>query len=87
MKRRRPRTESKAIELGVSEFKARCLALLEQVRKRGDELVVTKHGRPIARVVPVRQPDGPLRGSMRGLVEVRGDIVHVDWSDEWDAAR
>jgi prevent-host-death family protein len=87
MKGRRARSGSAAIELGVSEFKARCLALLEQVRKRGDELVVTKHGRPIARVVPVREPAGPLRGSMRGLIEVRGDIVHVDWSDEWDAAR
>lgn len=86
MKRRQARA-AKTIELGISDFKARCLALLEQVRTRGDQVVVTKHGQPIARVVPLRQPTGPLRGSMRDLIEVRGDIVHVDWADVWEASR
>jgi hypothetical protein len=38
-------------------------------------------------VVPVRAPDRPLFGSWKGLVEVHGDIVHVDWSDDFDATR
>lgn len=80
----RRRTAAKTIELGISDFKARCLALLEQVRTRGDQLVVTKHGRPIARVVPVHEGTGPLRASMRHLIEVRGDIVTTDWSEDWE---
>ncbi|HEV7733907.1 MAG TPA: type II toxin-antitoxin system prevent-host-death family antitoxin [Candidatus Binatia bacterium] len=83
MSTRRSRA-TKTIELGISDFKARCLALLEQVRTHGDELVVTKHGQPIARVVPVRDHTEPLHGSMRGLIEIRGDIVTVDWSDDWE---
>lgn len=80
----RRKSAARTIELGISDFKARCLALLEQVRKRGDQLVVTRHGRPIARVVPVHESTTPLRSSMRGLIEIRGDIVATDWSDDWE---
>jgi prevent-host-death family protein len=73
--------------LGASEFKSRCLELFDTVRETGQEYLVTKHGEPIARVIPVDRSARPLRGMLRGKIEFDGDIVHVDWSDEWEATR
>jgi len=46
------------MEMKASDFKARCLKLLDQVEATGEEILVLKHGRPVARVVPAR-PDQP----------------------------
>lgn len=56
-----------AKEIAAGKFKAECLALLDQVAATGEELVVTKRGKPVARVVPVEEPPS-LRGSIRILV-------------------
>jgi prevent-host-death family protein len=71
----------------VADFKRRCLELLEGIRRRGGEILVTKRGEPIARVTPVAAPGTSSWGILRDRLEIRGDIVHVDWSDDWDAAR
>ncbi len=73
--------------VAVSEFKRRCLELLENLRRGGNDIVITKRGEPIARVTPLRVSSGPLRGSMKDMIVIRGDIVECDWSDEWEAAR
>lgn len=70
----------------VSEFKARCLEIFETLRRQGRDLVVTKHGEPIARVVPVRERES-LRGMLAGQLEIPADIVEVDFSDEWEAGK
>jgi len=72
--------------LPVSEFKARCLEIFETLRRQGRDLVVTKHGEPIARVVPVRGRE-PLRGMLAGQLEIPEDIVEVDFSGDWEAAK
>jgi len=41
----------------AGEFKARCLKLLDEVQRTGEELIVTKRGRPVARVVPTERPE------------------------------
>jgi len=64
----------------AGEFKARCLALLDRVAETGEELVVTKRGKPVARLVPV-EPPRPLRGS----VLWEGDLVSpvgAEWAAE-----
>jgi prevent-host-death family protein len=68
----------------VSEFKARCLEILTTLRRRGRDLIVTKHGEPIARVVPIGDRK-PLRGMLKGQLEISGDIVNADFGDEWEA--
>lgn len=50
-------------EITASQFKARCLRLLDEVAETGETLVVTKHGRPVAQVVPPPSVDD-LRGSV-----------------------
>lgn len=73
--------------IAVSEFKTHCLEILEGLRNTGHELVVTKHGSPVARVVPVTAPRRALRGLMKGEMEIVGDIVQHDHSDDWEANR
>jgi prevent-host-death family protein len=55
-------------ELSAADFKARCLHLMNRVRESGVEYVVTKHGQPVARLVPYQAADKPLFGSMKGTV-------------------
>jgi len=70
----------------VSEFKAKCLRLVDEVGRTGREIVITKHGKAIVVVRPVR-PARPTLGRWRGQVAVEGDIVRSDWSGEFEASR
>ena len=56
----------------VLEFKEQCLALLDHLDAEG--LVITKHGRPVARVIPFEQQEADLIGSLRHKIKVTGDI-------------
>lgn len=73
----------------VSEFKARCLAILERVRQTGESVVVTKHGVPLALVEPPPPPMPPRDpiGSMAGTVQELGDIVAPLDDGDWEALR
>ena len=73
--------------LPVTEFKAKCLHLLDQVARQGDSLVITKRGRPVARVVPVCSTAKPLRGSWKNVFKANGDIVQFDTSEDWESSR
>ena len=66
----------------AGRFKAECLALLDRVEQTGEPVVVTKRGRPVAEVVPIRAKARSLKGS----VTVRGDIVGPIL-DAWDVDR
>jgi len=77
-------------EVAISEFKAKCLALLEQVQKTKKPLRVTRYGKPVADIVPPAPPknDGSWLGSMRGTMEILGDIVSpVMDENDWEAAQ
>ena len=71
-------------EIPAGEFKARCLALMDEVRDRGGEYVITKRGVPVARLLPVRLERRFLLGSMKGTVKVLGDIVGP-LDEPWEA--
>ena len=59
--------------LSATEFKQQCLSLLDQLDAEG--LVVTKHGKPIARILPYERRFAPLIGSLRDKIRIEGDIV------------
>lgn len=64
-------------EVSISEFKAKCLAILEQVRKTKKPVRITRFGKPVAEVVPP-SPDkerGNWLGFMKGRGEILGDII------------
>jgi prevent-host-death family protein len=68
-------------EIKASEFKARCLALIDEVAATGRPLTVTKRGRPLARLVPVEEP-ASLRGSVAYRVDEEALLAPVEagWS-------
>jgi len=62
--------------LSVSEFKARCLSILDEVAETGEPVLVTKRGRAVAQIAPATIPgEGFPQASLFGTVEVLGDIV------------
>lgn len=71
-------------EVPAAEFKARCLELVGQVRERGVEYVVTRHGRPVAKLVPAHDAPMSAFGFLRGTVVDATDIVSPD-PGAWDA--
>jgi prevent-host-death family protein len=77
----------KHITMPVSEFKAKCLQLLKDVETKGDRIVITKRGKPVAEVVPSKEVIRPLRGMWKDSIEILGDIVYFDTSDDWESNR
>jgi prevent-host-death family protein len=78
---------SEVTEIPAGEFKAKCLKLMDEVRDQGKEIVITKRGKPVAKLVPVGEAKRPpLFGCMKGTVEILGDIVGP-FHEEWEAAR
>ena len=70
----------------ASEFKAKCLKLMDEVAETGESIVVTKNGQPVSRLVPYRSRPESLFGVLKGSVEIRGDIIEpIDV--EWEADR
>ena len=64
------------MEIKAAEFKAKCLELMDRVAEGHEEIVITKRGKPIAKLVPVEdKPWAPLFGSMRGTAETLGDVI------------
>jgi len=59
----------------ASEFKAKCLHLMDEVAESGEEIIITKHGRPVSRLAPYRERNGLAFGRNRDIIEIRGDIV------------
>ena len=58
-------------EIPAGEFKAKCLAIMDDVQRRGGAYVITKRGVPVAKLVPARVERRPLLGSMKGSVVTR----------------
>ena len=75
-------SESRTIK--ASEFKATCLRLMDEVAASGEEIVITKNGRPTARLLPYRKRFGNWFGADRDRIEIIGDIISpIDL--EWEA--
>ena len=74
----------------ASEFKAKCLKLMDEVAESGEEVIITKNGRPVSRLAPYRaKPQAPF-GRDRDKMRIPGDIVapiDAEWEAEVDPHR
>jgi prevent-host-death family protein len=61
--------------IDTRKFKARCLAIVDQVCESGEPVLITKHGKPVAKLVPAQTNAGDIFGYMAGEVKIVGDIV------------
>jgi prevent-host-death family protein len=74
----------------AGKFKTHCLSVIDDVYDKHEEVIITKHGKPMARLVPLADAQGKrpsLFGAMRGLATITGDLVEPiipaeDWDDE-----
>lgn len=74
------------MEISAAKFKAKCLKLMDEVAKTRKPIVITKRGKPVAKLVPAEaEPRNPLFGCMAGTVKFEGDILaplDVEWETE-----
>jgi prevent-host-death family protein len=73
------------LEIPAGEFKARCLKLMDEVQATRRPLVITKRGKPVAKLVPVEEEVPSLFGRLKGTVTIHGDIIspiEQDWHAE-----
>jgi prevent-host-death family protein len=68
----------------ASEFKAKCLKLMDQVQKSGKEIVITKNGRPVSKLVPYHTKAHSLRGLHRGKIDLLDEDI-FSTGEPWHA--
>ena len=72
------------IQIGAGQFKAQCLQLMAQVQQSRKDIVITKHGKPVAKLVPVEESAAQsVFGYLQGTVEIVGDIVSPS-AEDWE---
>lgn len=74
--------------IAISKFKATCLSVLDEVARTGEPVLVTKRGRPIAKVVPASRLGAGVRelGAMAGTARITGDLIAPAADEgEWEA--
>lgn len=69
-------------QIAAAKFKEQCLSLLDRVTPEG--IVITKHGKPVAKLIPMRSPCADLIGKYRGKIKVHGNIMStgIKWNAE-----
>jgi prevent-host-death family protein len=72
------------MKMAVGTFKAKCLRVTDDVNKFHQKIVITKHGRPVAKIVPCEQKNSGFFGMLRGSVTIKGDIVKST-GEKWEA--
>lgn len=80
-----------SITIEASEFKAKCLKLIDQIAENNQELIITKDHKPVAKLVPYHKRPKSLWGIDKGRIEIKGDImspIDVKWNamddKHWD---
>ena len=68
-------------EIGAAKFKEQCLSLLDHLD--ADGIIVTKHGKPVAKVIPIEAESASLIGALEGKLRIKGDILST--GVRWDA--
>jgi len=68
-------------QMNASKFKEQCLTVLDHLDPEG--IIITKHGKPVARLIPADSGCRELIGSMKDKIQIHGDILSTDI--EWDA--
>jgi prevent-host-death family protein len=70
--------------MGAGAFKVHCLKVMDEVQKKRETIVITKHGKPVVKIVPADQDKDEIYGFLKGKVKIVGDIVSpILTPEEW----
>lgn len=71
-------------KMAAGTFKAKCLAVMDEVQSKRETVIITKHGKPVAKLVPVGDEKDEIFGFLAGKGRVVGDVVSPAFSlEEW----
>jgi prevent-host-death family protein len=74
--------------IAAGEFKARCLTLMEDVRNTREPVIITKRGRPVAKLVPADDAGREFIGRLKGVIRIVGDIESpLEPPEAWESSR
>lgn len=72
----------------AGQFKTHCLSVIDEVYNRHEEVIITKHGKPMARLIPLNDLPETIFGFMQGRGRIVGDIVSPIFpEDDWDSEK
>ena len=75
-------------QMAAGQFKAKCLKVMEQVRTTRQPVVITKRGKPVAKLVPADKNPDDIFGCLKGVIKIVGDIESpVVPLEDWEALR
>ncbi len=68
----------------AGEFKAKCLKVMDEVAETGETVIISKHGKPVARLAPIIERSGSLIGFAKGTVKSAGDVISPVIDQGWE---
>jgi prevent-host-death family protein len=75
-------------QIPAGQFKTHCLAVMDEVQASGESVLVTKHGKPVVKLVPAKRNEESIFGYMVGKARIVGDITSpVAALDDWEALK
>lgn len=75
-------------QIPAGKFKTHCLAVMDEVQATGEPVLVTKHGKPVVKLVPAEIKDDSIFGYMAGKAKIVGDIISPATPlEDWDALK
>ena len=69
--------------MAAGQFKNRCLAVMDEVQQSGEPVLITKHGKPVAKLVPAEKSAEDIFGYMAGKAQIVGDIMSSIPLEDW----
>jgi prevent-host-death family protein len=70
-------------KMAAAQFKAQCLAVMDQVAQSGRPVVITKHGKPVVKLVPANEGEDEIFGALAGIARIKGDIENTVPVSDW----
>lgn len=71
-------------KMAAAQFKAQCLAVMDHVSQSGDPVVITKHGKPVVKLVPANEGEDEIFGALAGIARITGDIENTVPASDWE---
>lgn len=71
-------------KIPAAQFKSQCLAVMELVAESGRPVVVTKHGKPVVKIIPIESDENEIFGFLAGKVRIVGDVENTIPLSDWN---